>query len=142
MSKLDIHFSSAKEDWGTPQAFFDILNEQYNFTLDVCADATNAKCEKYFDKEMDGLKQDWSGHVCWMNPPYSRVATGLWVKKAYEEAKKPYTSVVCLLPARTDTRFFHDYILNKAQITFVKGRLKFQGAKHGAPFPSMVVYYE
>ena len=118
-------FSSTKEDWATPQDFFDKLDEEFNFDLDPCADAENAKCKEYFTKEENGLLKDW----------------GEWILKCYEEAKKPGTVVVALIPARTDTRFFHDYIYHKAEIRFIKGRLKFGGCKDAAPFPSMVVIF-
>ena len=134
-------FSSAKEDWATPQDFFDKLNEEFHFDLDPCADAENAKCKEYFTKEENGLLKDWGGHSVFCNPPYGRTSTGEWIRKCYEEAKKPGTVVVALIPARTDTRFFHDYIYHKAEIRFIKGRLKFGGCKGEAPFPSMVVIF-
>ena len=134
----DVHFSSKSDDWETPQPLFDRLNEHYHFGLDVCASAENAKCARYFDRETDGLKQSWTGR-CWMNPPYGR-EIGKWVKKAYETAKKRQGLVVCLLPARTDTAWFHDYCL-KGQYTFLRGRLKFGNAKNSAPFPSMIVIF-
>jgi phage N-6-adenine-methyltransferase len=120
--------------WETPQEFFDKVNEQYHFDLDVCASPDNAKCDKYYSEEDDGLSQVWEGS-CWMNPPYGREIEK-WVKKASESK----TLVVALLPARTDTKWFHDYILGKAEITFIKGRLTF--SKYGrAPFPSMLVIW-
>lgn len=134
----DLMFSSKTDKWETPQNFFDNLNQKYNFTLDVCADETNHKCEKYFNINQDGLSQDWSSHVCWMNPPYGRTI-GRWVKKAYEESFNGAT-VVCLLPARTDTKWFHDYCVH-GEVTFIKGRLKFGGSKNAAPFPSMLVVF-
>ncbi|PWA11088.1 adenine methyltransferase [Pueribacillus theae] len=140
MSKLAVHFSSRSSDWETPQDFFDELDKEFNFTLDPCASHTNAKCDKYFTKEDNGLLQDWSGETVFMNPPYGREIKD-WVRKAYEESLKG-TTVVCLLPARTDTRWFHDYIYGNAAIRFIKGRLKFGGAKNSAPFPSMVVIYD
>lgn len=124
----DVHFSSKSDDWETPQPLFDRLNERYHFGLDVCASAKNAKCARYFDRETDGLKQSWTGR-CWMNPPYGR-----------EIGKKRQGLVVCLLPARTDTAWFHDYCL-KGQYTFLRGRLKFGNAKNSAPFPSMIVIF-
>ncbi|WP_254778353.1 phage N-6-adenine-methyltransferase [Aneurinibacillus thermoaerophilus] len=132
-------FSSASDEWPTPQSFFDELNREFNFTLDPCATHENAKCPEYFTKENDGLAQDWSGHVVFMNPPYGR-EIGQWVRKAYEESVKGAT-VVCLLPARVDTRWFHDYIYHRAEIRFIKGRLKFGDSKNSAPFPSMVVIF-
>lgn len=130
--------SSATDLWATPQDFFDKQNLLYGpFNVDVCADAINAKCPVYFDKTIDGLKQVWVGK-CWMNPPYGR-EIGKWMKKAYESAKSG-TVVVCLVPARTDTKWWHDYAI-KGQITFIKGRLKFGGLKNSAPFPSAVVVF-
>ena len=132
-------FSSTTDLWATPQDFFDELNEEFEFTLDPCATPDNAKCAKFFTKEQDGLKQDWSGERVFCNPPYGR-AIGAWVKKCHDEAQKG-TLVVMLIPARTDTSYFHDYIYHKAEIRFIRGRLKFGGASQGAPFPSMVVIY-
>ena len=132
-------FSSTTDLWATPQDFFDELNEEFEFTLDPCATPDNAKCAKFFTKEQDGLKQDWTGERVFCNPPYGR-AIGAWVKKCHDEAQKG-TLVVMLIPARTDTSYFHDYIYHKAEIRFIRGRLKFGGASQGAPFPSMVVIY-
>ena len=134
-------FSSAKEDWATPQDFFDKLNEEFGFDLDPCASKENHKCEHYFTKQENGLLKDWGGYCVFCNPPYGRVSTGEWIKKCAEEAKKPNTTVVLLIPARTDTQAFHEYIYHKAEIRFVKGRLKFGGSKDAAPFPSMVVIF-
>lgn len=133
----NVHFSSKTDDWETPQAFFDEVNAEFNLNLDVCATDLNHKCDTWLTKESDGLKSDWYGWRCWMNPPYGR-EIGNWVKKA-SEARGGV--VVCLLPSRTDTRWFHDYIYNKAEIRFIKGRLKFGGHKNSAPFPSMIVIY-
>ena len=127
--------SSNTDMWATPQATFDALNAEFNFATDVCATPENAKCSKFYTKEQDGLKQEWVG-VCWMNPPYGR-EIGKWVKKAAESN----ALIVGLLPARTDTKWFHDYIYGKAEIRFIKGRLKFGDAKNSAPFPSMVVIW-
>ncbi len=136
-----VMFSSKTDEWSTPQDFFNELNKEFNFTLDPCATPENAKCEKYYTKEDDGLKQDWSGETVFCNPPYGRAIKD-WVKKCYEESKKPNTTVVMLIPARTDTSYFHDYIYHKAkEIRFIRGRLKFGNAKNSAPFPSMVVIF-
>jgi len=135
----DVMFSSATDMWATPQDFFDRLNEEYHFTLDVCATTQNAKCGRYYTKEQDGLSQPWDG-VCWCNPPYGR-EIGKWVEKAYQSAMDGNADVVMLLPARTDTKWFHDYIYGKAEIRFVKGRLKFGDSMNSAPFPSMVVIF-
>lgn len=134
-----VMFSSKTDDWATPQDFFDDLDREFGFTLDVCADDQNAKCGRYFTREQDGLDQDWRG-ICWMNPPYGRGITEKWMQKAYEASKKGAT-VVCLVPSRTDTKWFHEYAV-KGEIRFVKGRLKFGGAKHPAPFPSMIVVFK
>jgi len=133
-------FSSKKTEWETPQALFDELDREFGFTLDVCALPENAKCDLFFTPETDGLSQSWKGHICWMNPPYGK-EIGRWVEKAYRESKQNGTTVVCLLPARTDTRWFHDYIYGKAEIRFLRGRIKFVGAENSAPFPSMIVIY-
>lgn len=130
-------FTSTTDMWATPLDFFKKLDEEFFFDVDVCANKENAKCPVFFSKEDDGLKQNWDDYsCCWMNPPYGR-EIGKWVKKAAESK----TQVVCLLPARTDTRWFHDFIYGKAEIRFVKGRLKFGGGQNSAPFPSMVVVF-
>ena len=131
-------FSSKEEKWATPQDLFDKLNDEFHFTLDAAASPDNAKCANYFTEEQNGLVQSWGGHTVWCNPPYCR-KTGLWVKKAYEEHQRTGCTVVMLLPSRTDVRWFHDYILGKAEIRFIKGRLKFGGSKNSAPFASIVV---
>ena len=134
-------FSSATDNWSTPQDFFDKLNDEFHFTLDVCADENNHKCEHYYTKEIDGLGRPWIGTV-WCNPPYGR-KIGEWVRRAYISSQIGSATVVMLLPARTDTRWFHDYIYNNpnTEIRFIKGRLKFGGCKNSAPFPSMVVIF-
>lgn len=136
----DVMFSSKTDQWETPKDFFDDLDALFHFTLDACALPENAKCEKYFTPEMDGLKQEWGG-VVWCNPPYGR-EIGRWVEKGYLSAKNGCT-VVMRLPARTDTKWFHEYCyMNRfATVRFVKGRLKFGGSRNGAPFPSMVVIF-
>ena len=133
-------FSSNTNEWATPVAFYEELNKEFNFTLDPCATDANHKCNKYFTKEIDGLAQSWAGEVVFCNPPYGR-EIGNWVKKCYEEHIKHGITIVMLIPARTDTTYFHSYIYNYAEIRFIKGRLKFNDGKQGAPFPSMVVIY-
>lgn len=134
-----VHFSSASDDWATPQSFFDALNDEFHFDLDVCASPENAKCARFFTRDVDGLAYRWSGR-CFMNPPYGR-QIGKWVAKARRSAEEGAT-VVCLLPARVDTRWWHDNVIaGGAEVRFVRGRLKFGGAKHGAPFPSAVVIF-
>lgn len=137
----ELMFSSKTDDWSTPQDFFDELNTEFNFNLDPCASDTNHKCQNYFTKEQNGLTKSWEHYTIFCNPPYGRDIK-YWVEKAYNEFLKGDTTVVMLLPARTDTKWFHDYIYSKAEIRFIKGRLKFGGCKHNAPFPSMVVIFK
>ncbi len=138
---MSVHFSSKTNEWSTPQSFFDELDKEFNFTLDPCATHDNAKCDKYYTIEDDGLLQDWSKDIVFMNPPYGREIKH-WVQKAYEESLKGAT-VVCLIPARTDTTYWHSYIFDKADdIRFIKGRLKFGDGKNSAPFPSAVIVYK
>ena len=138
---MDVHYSSKTNEWSTPQAFFDELNKEFNFTLDPCATSENAKCTKYFTVEDDGLKQDWSNDIVFMNPPYGRDIK-YWIKKAYEESLNGAT-VVCLIPSRTDTAYWHNYIFGKADdIRFLRGRLKFGESKNPAPFPSAIIIYK
>jgi phage N-6-adenine-methyltransferase len=134
-----IHFSSKTVEWATPQEVFDELDQEYKFTLDPCATDENAKCSQYYTMDDDGLKQDWGDERVFMNPPYGREITH-WMKKAYESSLNGAT-VVCLPPARTDTKWWHDYAM-KGEIYLIKGRLKFGGAKNGAPFPSAVVVFK
>lgn len=137
----NVMFSSETDLWATPIDFFNKLNDEFNFTLDPCANEENHKCKKYYTKEQDGLSKSWTGEVVFCNPPYGRVIKH-WVKKGYLESLNENTTVVMLLPARTDTCWFHEYIYNKAnEIRFVKGRLKFGDSKNSAPFPSMVVVF-
>jgi phage N-6-adenine-methyltransferase len=147
MNKLDVHFSSKKMDWETPDNLFAYWNKKYQFTLDVCATKHNTKCRKFFSERENGLKQKWRGN-CWMNPPYGRELK-LWIQKAHRQSMTGKCCVVCLIPARTDTKMFHDYIWDKeanapypgVEVHFLKGRVKFKGATAGAPFPSMVVVF-
>jgi phage N-6-adenine-methyltransferase len=134
----ELMFSSATDMWATPQNFFDKLDAFFRFELDVCATSENSKCRKYFTETDDGLKKDWFGTV-WMNPPYGR-EIGKWVARAYAQSRLHGSTIVCLLPARTDTKWWHDYCV-KGEITFIKGRLKFGDAKNSAPFPSAVVIF-
>jgi phage N-6-adenine-methyltransferase len=123
--------------WATPQWLFEALNKEFGFTLDPCTDGTNAKCEKFFTPTENGLLRDWGTDVVFMNPPYSEVDD--WMRKAYGSALEGAT-VVCLIPARTDTRWWHEYCM-KAEIRFIRGRLKFGDADAGAPFPSAIVVF-
>ena len=139
--KTETLFSSASWEWATPQDLFDELNEEFHFTLDPCANDSNHKCEKYYTKEQNGLQQDWSGERVFCNPPYGR-GIGDWVRKCFTETYAGKCRVaVMLVHARTDTRWFHDMILHRAEIRFIKGRIKFGGSNNNAPFPSMIVIF-
>lgn len=129
--------SSNTAEWATPKALFDELDNEFGFTLDPCCTTENRKCDKYYTKEDDGLSKDWSGETVFCNPPYGREISK-WVKKCYEESAKGAT-VVMLIPARTDTSYFHDYIYGEHEIRFIRGRLHFNESKQCAPFPSMIV---
>ena len=135
-------FSSKTDLWSTPQDLFNELNSEFHFDIDVCADESNHKCDKYYSKEQDGLKQIWMG-TAWCNPPYGR-EIGKWVEKGYNSHNLYNNCIVMLLPARTDTKWFHQYIYNNsnAEIRFIKGRLKFGNSKNSAPFPSMIVIFK
>lgn len=128
-------YSSENEVWETPQDLFNKLNDEFHFDIDVCATPENAKCSKFFSPLDDGLSQDWQG-VCWMNPPYGK-KIGSWMKKALEAE----TTVVCLVPARTDTKWWHEYAMKASEIRFIKGRLKFGDSKNSAPFPSAIIVF-
>ena len=132
---------SERCDWETPQHVFDALNAEFHFTLDPCATAENAKCAKYYTEEQDGLAQDWTGERVYCNPPYGRQVEN-WVRKCYEHGQSGGGIAVMLIPARTDTRWFHAWVYGKAdEIRFVKGRLRFNKSAVSAPFPSMIVVY-
>ncbi len=133
-------YSSRTDEWPTPRSFFDQLNTEFQFTLDPCASADNTKCDSYFTKEDDGLMQDWGKHRVFCNPPYGR-SMREWARKCYEAAQKG-ALVVLLAHSRTDTRWFHEWVYGKAEIRFVKGRLKFGDGEQSAPFPSMVAVFK
>lgn len=134
-------FTANKDEWETPQGLFDRLNAKYHFTLDAAASDSNHKCAKYYTKDQDGLAQDWGNDTVYVNPPYGRVIVD-WVCKAYETHQRYGNTIVMLLPARTDTRWFHDYVYGQADIEFIKGRLRFSGSQCNAPFPNMIVIFQ
>lgn len=137
-------FSSGKSDWRTPKELFERLDRQWGpFALDAAASADNALCASFYDAEVDALKQDWSEHErVFVNPPYGRTVLDRWVNKAVEESVKG-ARVVMLLPARTDSAWYHDLVkLCAFHVEFIRGRVRFSGSKAGAPFPSMVVVFE
>lgn len=139
---MDVLFSRKSDEWTTPQWLFENLNVKYNFTLDPASDGTNNKCIKHYTIQDDGLVQSWKDEVVFINPPYSKVYD--WVKKAHTEAKQNNATVVMLLPARVDSRWFHDFCLDPLlvkSVTFIRGRLKFGNSKNSAPFPSMIVEF-
>ena len=137
---IKVMFQSVTPEWETPQDLFDSLDAKYHFDLDPASTDDNAKCKNHFTVHDNGLSKNWGGQTVWLNPPYGREIVK-WVKKAYEESQKPKTTVVCLLPARTDTKWFHDYC-KRGQIEFIRGRLKFGNSKSSAPFPSMIVVFK
>jgi phage N-6-adenine-methyltransferase len=141
MKTLDnVHFSQNTDEWATPQYVFDMLNDEFHFTLDAAASVENAKCEKFYTKENDGLKMPWGGEIVFCNPPYSQLRA--WIQKARASLDFGATTVM-LIPSRTDTAAFHNHIYKQpdTEIRFLRGRLKFGDAKAGAPFPSMVVIF-
>lgn len=132
-------YSKGTDEWETPGNIFADLDREFHFNLDPCATTENHKCSRYYTKSDNGLNVSWEGYNVFCNPPYSEIAK--WVQKAYHEAQKDNTVVVLLIPSRTDTKYFHDYIYHRAEIRFIKGRLRFGNAKNNAPFPSMIVIF-
>lgn len=140
----NVHFSSLSNEWATPTELFSVLNREFGFTLDPCATKETAKCRKFYTKEQDGLAKTWASETVFMNPPYGR-EIGDWVKKAYNESKLGGAVVVCLIPARTDTSYWHDYVMRASEIRLIRGRIKFilNGSMKAqcAPFPSAIVIF-
>ena len=136
---MTVHYSSLSNEWSTPAELFARLDAEFGFTLDPCATPQNAKCKKFFTQADDGLRQSWAGERVFMNPPYGR-QIGAWVRKAFEESQRG-ALVVCLIPARTDTSYWHEYCMNASEIRLLRGRVKFGGQAWGAPFPSAVVVF-
>ncbi len=137
-TRHSVHFLSGTCEWATPQWLFEALDTEFGFTLDPCATSANAKCNYYFTIQHDGMKQDWGRHIVFMNPPYGR-AIAQWMRKAYESALQGAT-VVALIPARTDTRWWHEFAM-QGDVRLLKGRIIFGGARHSAPFPSAIVVF-
>jgi site-specific DNA-methyltransferase (adenine-specific) len=139
----EVLFSKKSDEWATPQWLFDELNKEHGFTLDPASSDDNYKCLNHYTVEDDGLSKDWSGETVFINPPYSKCFD--WVKKAHEEAQKENTKVVMLLPSRTDTKYWHQFCLDKevvSEVCFIKGRLKFGEQTNSAPFPSVIVIFD
>ena len=138
---MEVHFSSKTNEWNTPDDLYKTLHNEFNFTLDPCTNGKNNKCDKFYTEKENGLIQDWSKDIVFMNPPYGREISQ-WIEKAFKESLKG-SKVVCLIPSRTDTKYWHDLIFNKAsEIRFIKGRLKFGNSKNSAPFPSAIIVYD
>tara|TARA_R100000808_G_scaffold13439_1_gene32601 strand:+ start:2575 stop:3048 length:474 start_codon:yes stop_codon:yes gene_type:complete len=137
-----IMFSSKTGEWATPQEFFDKLDWRFGpFDLDPCASPNNTKCANFYTETEDGLSKSWEGHTVFVNPPYGR-GIDKWIKKGYEEARKENTRVTMLIPSRTDTKYWHDYVMKADEVYFVRGRLKFGDSENSAPFPSAVVVFD
>ena len=135
-------FSSKTGEWATPQDFFDKLDWRFGpFDLDPCAGPTKAKCANFFTEAEDGLAKNWEGFTSFINPPYGR-GIDKWIKKGYEESRKEGTKVVMLIPSRTDTKYWHQYVMKADEVYFVKGRLKFGDSENSAPFPSAIVVFD
>lgn len=132
-------FTSRTEEWDTPQYVYEVLNQEFHFTLDVCATKLNRKCDKYFSKAMNGLKRSWDKNICWMNPPYGKDIYK-WMQKAYEESCKSAT-VVCLIHSRTDTKWWHHWVAKADEVRFVYRRLAFGKGERDSPFPSVIVVF-
>jgi phage N-6-adenine-methyltransferase len=137
-ASFNYFFSSRSDEWSTPQSLFDLLDAEFRFTLDPCATAENAKAAQFFTREQDGLRQRWAGSV-FMNPPYGR-QIGKWLGKAYRE-RAHCAVIVCLIPARTDTKYWHEFVMHAAELRFLRGRVRYGDAPHCAPFPSVVVVF-
>jgi len=129
-----------REDWGTPAWLFEKLDAEFHFTLDVCANEENRKCGRFLSRTDDGLLTPWTGEVCWMNPPYGQKQMPQWVRKAHLEAKLGST-VVCLVPSRTDASWWHDYVMDCAEVRFIRSRVNFDNGKRKAPFASAIVIF-
>lgn len=142
MSIFNNKFDSNKQDWETPLELFETLNNEFNFTLDAAASIENKKCDKFFDKETNGLIQNWTNETVWLNPPYGDSGYKLsdWIKKAVMEMANGATTVL-LIPARTNTNWFHDYCLKYGEVRFIRGRPKFVNAKYGLPQPLCFVIF-
>lgn len=129
--------SSATDDWATPQDVFDKLHAEFQFTVDAASSDENAKLPRHWTKQTDGLLQSWAGESVFCNPPYGR-GIGEWCRKA---AECKADVAVLLIPARTDTKWWHEWVMPQAEIRFIRGRLKFGGHTNSAPFPSAIAVY-
>ena len=139
-STTKLMFSSKSNEWATPQPFFNKLDQKFNFTLDPCATKTTAKCKKFYTSKEDGLSKSWQGETVFVNPPYGR-GIDKWIEKGYNTSMDGKAKVVMLIPARTDTKYWHNYVMRASEVYFVKGRLKFGDSTNSAPFPSAIVVF-
>jgi phage N-6-adenine-methyltransferase len=143
VAKLDGKFESARQDWETPQELFDYINGYFGFTFDLAASSENTKCNAYFTEDDNALLQEWHG-ICWLNPPYGGTGGSKlseWIEKAYTESARDTCEVAMLMPARTNTNWWHNFCMRSQEIIFIKGRPKFGNAKHGLPQPLAIVYF-
>ena len=131
-----------RADWATPRWLFAMLDAEFHFTLDVCANHRNTKCRRYISEHQDSLLSTWGDrdNVCWMNPPYGQKNLPLWVRKAFIESKVGHT-VVCLLPSRTDASWWHEYVMKCAEVRFIRSRLAFDDGPRKSPFASVIVIF-
>jgi len=134
----EVHYSSQTNEWETPDDLFAELDSEFHFTLDPCATPSNAKCKKFYTVQDDGLSKSWQNEIVFMNPPYGKELKR-WAQKAFEESE--HATIVCLVPSRTDTSYWHDYFMKSDDIRFIRGRLKFKGGKSVAPFPSAIIIF-
>lgn len=134
----DSLFMSNKDDWETPKDLYESLNNEFHFNLDPCCSKDTAKCSSFYTIEDDGLCKRWEGNV-FMNPPYGRQIVN-WIKKAKEESNNGAT-VVCLVPARTDTKWWHNYCMKSTEIRLLTRRLTFEGANNKATFPAAIIVF-
>lgn len=135
-----VHYSSASNEWTTPQDLFTLIDTEFHFTLDPCCQHDTAKCVKHFTPTENGLKQSWANETVFMNPPYGREIKK-WLRKAFLESQTYGATVVCLIPARTDTSYWHEYVMQASEIRCIRGRVKFGNGAQPAPFPSAIVIF-
>lgn len=142
MGNFDGKFTSAIQDWETPQMLFDILNNEFDFDIDLAASKDNTKCKLFYSLEDDAFDHIWKG-ICWLNPPYGLKTRNLkdWIKKAWDETRKEDCTVVMLIPTRTNTNWWHEYCMKASDIRFLRGRPKFNNSNHGLPQPLAIIIF-
>ena len=145
MASFDGKFDSERQDWPTPQDMFEALDKVYEFNFDLAAGKENSKCKHFYSQEQDALIQEWTASSCWLNPPYGGTGSNklaAWIKKAHESSEKYGNRIVVLIPARTNTSWWHKHCMKAKEILFVEGRPKFGDAKHGLPQPLAIIIFE